>query len=49
MRRIDAADALIGLGIVLLAVGLWFYDWRTALIVCGVIILIVGLVGALRA
>lgn len=48
MRRIDAADALIVWGVILLGAGLAAYDWRLALVVIGVISLALGIAGAVR-
>lgn len=48
MKRIDLADVMVVLGLALLAGGLGAYDWRLALIVCGAILLLVGLVAVLR-
>lgn len=46
--RIDLADVLVAVGWVMLAAGLAGYDWRLALVVCGVVLLAVGLWSAGR-
>lgn len=48
MKRVDVSDVLVVFGLALLAGGLGAYDWRLALVVCGLILLAVGLVGAVR-
>lgn len=48
MKQVDLSDAMVMLGLALLAGGLAAYDWRLALVVCGLILLVVGLVGAMR-
>lgn len=44
--RIDASDVLVFCGLLLLGAGLWWLSPPAALIVVGVVLLIVGLVGA---
>lgn len=41
-------DALVVVGMVMLATGLSAYDWRLALVVCGALLLSMGLVAAMR-
>lgn len=48
MRRVDGRDVLVLLGIVLVGTGLWYFDWRIALITVGVVLAALGLIGALR-
>lgn len=48
MKRIDMSDVLVVLGLALLAGGLGAYDWRLALMVCGLVLLVLGLAGAAR-
>lgn len=48
MKRVDLSDALIVVGLAMLGGGLAAYDWRVALIVCGVILLAIGLFVVLR-
>lgn len=48
MTRIDVSDVLVIVGLAMLAGGLGAYDWRLALVVCGVILLVFGLIGVLR-
>ena len=42
----DRWDVMALAGLVLVGVGLWFVYWPLALIVPGVVLLVVGLVGA---
>lgn len=49
MRRIDLSDVMVIVGLALLAGGLGAYDWRLACVVCGLVLLALGLMGALRA
>lgn len=48
MSKIDLNDLAFFIGLALLAGGLGAYDWRLALVVCGTLLLIVGLWGAYR-
>lgn len=43
VRRLDLADWMVILGLALLAGGLGGYDWRLALVVCGAVVLVIGL------
>lgn len=45
---VDLVDGMIMLGLVLLGVGLGAYDWRLALVVCGALLFVVGLVTGWR-
>lgn len=47
--RVDVRDVMVVVGFVLLAGGLGGYDWRLALVVCGVVLLVMGLWMAARA
>ena len=44
----DGTDTLIVVGLMLLAAGLAAYDWRIAAVVTGVILMMIGLVVAVR-
>lgn len=48
MKRIDGSDVLTIFGLALLCGGLTAFDWRLALIACGLVVLLLGLVGAMR-
>lgn len=48
MKRIDGSDVMTILGLALLCGGLAAFDWRLALIACGLVLLLLGLAGALR-
>lgn len=48
MRRVDGSDWIVAIGLALLCGGLAAYDWRLALIACGLVLLLLGLVGAMR-
>ena len=48
MKRIDGSDVLTVIGLVLLCGGLAAFDWRLALVACGLVLLLLGLMGALR-
>lgn len=48
MKRIDGSDVLTIIGLALLCGGLAAYDWRLALIACGLVLLLLGLAGAMR-
>ena len=48
MKRFDVNDILWLAGLVLLLVGLAYYDWRIAAIVAGVILLTLGIIGSVR-
>lgn len=49
MRRVDLRDGLAAAGLALLAAGLAGYDWRLAMVVCGAVLLAVGLWSAAQA
>lgn len=44
--RLDARDFLVIIGMVMLMTGIWFYDWRLALVVIGALLILLGLIGA---
>lgn len=48
MKEDAVPDLMIVLGLALLAGGLAAYDWRLALVVCGLVLLLLGLAGAMR-
>lgn len=43
MRRWDVTDAMVMLGLAMVGAGLGGYDWRLALVVCGAVLLVIGL------
>ena len=43
LKELNRQDALIGVGIVLIAIGVGAYDWRIAVAVTGVFLLSIGL------
>ena len=43
MRHIDLVDVMIVLGMVMIGAGLGAYDWRLALVVCGALLVMIGL------
>ena len=43
MRRLDLSDWMVMVGLAMLAGGLGGYDWRLALVVCGAVVLVIGL------
>lgn len=45
----DLVDGLIMVGLVMLGVGLGAYDWRLALVVIGVLLLLLGLLAGWRS
>lgn len=47
-ERIDLADLVVMVGLALLAGGLGAYDWRLAAVVLGVLLVVLGLAGAVR-
>ena len=47
MKRIDGSDVMTILGLALLCGGLAAFDWRLALIACGVVLLALGLIGVI--
>ena len=47
--RIDVRDVMVVVGFVMLAGGLGGYDWRLAAVVCGTVLLAMGLWMAARA
>lgn len=49
MRDIDLVDVMIFLGLLMIGVGLGAYDWRVALVVCGLLLFGFGLVAGWRA
>jgi type IV secretory pathway VirB2 component (pilin) len=48
LKQLDGGDVMVVLGLAMLGAGLGAYDWRLALVVCGGILLALGLVSALR-
>ena len=48
MKRIDGSDVMTILGLALLCGGMAAFDWRLALIACGLVLLLLGLAGAMR-
>lgn len=48
IKRIDGSDVLTIIGMLLLCGGLATFDWRLALIACGLVLLLLGLAGAMR-
>lgn len=48
MRRVDGSDWIVAIGLTLLCGGLAAFDWRLALIACGLVLLLLGLMGALK-
>lgn len=48
MKRLDGSDVLTIFGLALLCGGLAAYDWRLALIACGLVLLGLGLAGAIK-
>lgn len=48
IKRIDGSDVLTIIGLALLCGGLAAFDWRLALIACGLVLLLLGLAGAMR-
>lgn len=46
---IDLVDVMIVAGLVMIGAGLGAYDWRLALVVCGAVLLFLGLVAGWRA
>jgi hypothetical protein len=48
MKRIDGSDVMTILGLALLCSGLVAFDWRLALIAFGLVLLLLGLAGAMR-
>lgn len=48
MKDISATDALIAVGLVMLATGIGFYDWRISLVVIGGLLTALGFVGSIR-
>ena len=45
MKRIDGSDVMTIIGLALLCGGLAAFDWRLALIACGLVLLLLGLAG----
>lgn len=43
MKHIDLTDVMVVAGLAMVAGGLGAYDWRLALIVCGAVLLLIGL------
>lgn len=43
MKAVDLSDVMVALGLVMIAGGLAAYDWRVALVVCGALLLAIGL------
>ena len=48
MKRVDGSDVMTIFGLALLCGGLAAFDWRLALIACGLVLLVLGLAGAVR-
>lgn len=48
MKRVDGSDVMTSIGLALLCGGLAAFDWRLALIACGLVLLLLGLAGAMR-
>lgn len=48
MKRIDGSDVMTIIGLALLCGGLAAFDWRLALVACGLVLLALGLAGAMR-
>jgi hypothetical protein len=48
MKRVDGSDLMTILGLALLCGGLAAFDWRLTLIACGLVLLALGLLGALK-
>jgi hypothetical protein len=42
MGKLDIIDGLIMVGLVMIGAGLGAYDWRLALVVCGFLLLALG-------
>lgn len=47
MKQIDGSDVLTVIGLAVLCGGLAAYDWRLALIACGLVLLALGLIGVI--
>lgn len=48
MKRVDLADLVVVVGLALLAGGLAAFDWRVAMVSVGLVLLVLGLAGAVR-
>ena len=49
MKNITAADLVFWIGLIMVGVGISFkYDWDVSLMICGSIMLTIGLLGAIR-
>lgn len=48
MKRVDLADLVVIIGLAMMAAGLAAFDWRLAAVVIGLMLLVIGLVGAAR-
>lgn len=48
MAKIDLNDIVVLVGLAMLAAGVGAYDWRLALIVCGTILVSLGVLGVYR-
>ena len=48
MKHVDFSDLVVIIGLALLAGGLAAFDWRVAAVVVGLVMLVLGLVGAVR-
>jgi len=49
LKDIDLVDVMIVLGLVMIGAGLGAWDWRVALVVCGALLLVGGVVLGWRA
>lgn len=47
-RRVDGTDVVVAIGLAMLGAGLGAFDWRVALVGLGLILILVGMAGALR-
>jgi hypothetical protein len=45
---IDIKDIFFFMGLVMIGVGIWFFDWRISLIVIGAILSALGFMGLLK-
>lgn len=43
LKDVDLVDVMIVLGLVMIGAGLGAWDWRVALVVCGALLLVLGL------
>lgn len=49
LRRIDLKDVILLIGLAMVFAGLWFVDWRWALIVVGALLALLAVFGAARS